>query len=59
MKEKNIMTSKLGKVGRKKLPDGEKALRLNIWKQNQLIEKLGGKKEVERLLSEHFDTLKN
>jgi len=49
------MPSKVGKVGRHKLPVSDKKQRLDVWKEAGKIEALGGKKALESEISEFIE----
>ena len=53
------MPSKVGKVGRKKLVESEKKIRLDVWQKVGEVELLGGKKAIETLFCEFFETKVN
>ena len=48
------MPNKIGRVGRKKMNESDKKIRIDSWVVNADVELLGGKKAVEMLFCEFF-----
>lgn len=49
--------NKIGVVGPKKLEEGKKKIVIQIYREKNSIDKLGGIQEVKKSLGNHFDLL--
>lgn len=55
MAKRKAMPNKIGRVGRKKISESDKKIRIDTWKSMGQVDQLGGKSAVMALFSEFFD----